>query len=237
MARYGMVIDLNRCVGCQSCAVACKVENNVRFSTPEEASHGREIQWMQVLPVAEGEFPNVVETFIPVLCNHCENPSCVPVCPTGATYQSEATGIIGQVYTRCIGCRFCAVACPYMARYFNWSKPHWPEEMKARLNPDVSARTKSVIEKCTFCSHRLPRAREQALSEGRKLRDGDYVTACMEACPTRAIVFGDLDDSNSRVAVLSRGHRAKRLREELGNEPKVFYLDQQGGWDVDNNDG
>jgi molybdopterin-containing oxidoreductase family iron-sulfur binding subunit len=232
-----MVIDLNRCVGCQTCVVACKVENNVRFSSPEETARGREINWMQVLPVSKGEFPEVLETFIPVLCNHCDKPACVPVCPTGATYKSESTGLIGQIYTRCIGCRFCAVACPYTARYFNWDKPNWPEEMRERLNPDASVRTKSVIEKCTFCAHRLQKAREQAVFEDRELRDGDYATACQEACPTKAIVFGDLDDPDSRVAGLTRSHRASRLREELGTEPKVFYLDQNGGWDVNYNDG
>jgi Fe-S-cluster-containing dehydrogenase component len=233
MARYGMVIDLDRCTGCQACVVACKVENNVRLCTPEDAEKGREIAWIQVLPKYEGEFPNIQARFMPVLCMHCDKPPCVPVCPTGATYQSKPTGIVGQIYTRCIGCRFCAVACPYTVRYFNWSTPHWPKEMEERLNPDVCVRMRNTMEKCTFCDHRLQKARDQAAFEHRKLKESDYVTACQEACPTKAITFGDLDDPNSRVTALSRSRRAMRLEEELGTEPKVFYL-VQGAWDVTN---
>jgi len=231
MPRYGMVIDLDRCSGCQACVVACKVENNVPFCSPKESSQGQEIAWIQVLPSHEGEFPNVRARYMPVLCMHCEKPPCVPVCPTGATYRSEATGLVGQVYTRCIGCRFCAVACPYTVRYFNWYTPHWPKEMDERLSPDVSVRMRNTMEKCSFCHHRLLKARDQAAFDGRKLKDGDYVTACQEACPTKAISFGDLDDSQSRVASLSRSHRAFRLREDLGTEPKVYYLNE-GDWDV-----
>lgn len=224
MARYGMAIDLDRCTGCQACVVACKVENNVPFSSPAEAERGREVAWIQVLATFEGEFPHVRARFMPVLCMHCDVPPCVPVCPTGATYKSEPTGIIAQIYPQCIGCRYCAVACPYSIKFFNWYEPEWPPEMRTGLSPDVSVRTKGVIEKCTFCSHRLHKAREAARVENREMRDGDYVTACQEVCPTRAITFGDLDDPESRVARLVKSGRAFRLREELGTEPKVYYL-------------
>lgn len=231
MPRYGMVIDLDRCTGCQACAVACKVENNVPFTGPEGTENSLEINWMQVLATSEGEFPNVRTRFMPVLCMHCDKPPCVSVCPTGATYKSDRSGIVAQVYSRCIGCRYCAVACPYTVKFFNWSDPQWPEEMAERLTPDVSIRTKGVIEKCTFCSHRLPRAREKAAAEGREMKEGDYRTACSEICPMRAITFGDLDDPRSRVAQLVDSPRAFRLQEDLGTEPKVYYL-REGEWDV-----
>jgi molybdopterin-containing oxidoreductase family iron-sulfur binding subunit len=226
-----MVIDLDRCTGCQACAVACKVENNVPFASPEDSERSLGISWMQILPTSEGEFPDVRKRFMPVLCMHCDKPPCVPVCPTGATYKSEETGIVAQIYSRCIGCRYCAVACPFTVKFFNWSDPEWPEEMSARLSPDVSVRAKGVVEKCTFCSHRLPKAREKARAEKRKMRDGDYVTACTEVCPMRAITFGDLDDPDSRVAELKKSPRAFRLQEDIGTEPKVFYL-REGEWDV-----
>lgn len=231
MARYGMAIDLDRCTGCQACVVACKVENNVPFSSPEEAEKGREIAWIQVLTTYEGEFPDVHARFTPVLCMHCDKPPCVPVCPTGATYKSAPTGIVAQIYPRCIGCRYCAVACPYTIKFFNWSAPVWPSEMQAGLNADVSVRPKGVIEKCTFCSHRLQKVREAAAVEKRELRDGDYRTACQDACPARAITFGDFDDPRSRVASLARSPRAYRMQEELGTEPKVYYL-REGEWNA-----
>lgn len=231
MTRYGMTIDLDRCTGCQACVVACKVENNVPFSSAEEAEQGREIAWIQVVTTYEGEFPETRARFLPVLCMHCDKPPCVPVCPTGATYKSEPTGIVAQIYPRCIGCRYCAVACPYTIKFFNWFAPQWPDEMKAGLNPDVSLRQKGVIEKCTFCSHRLPKARETAAAEKRSLRDGDYRTACQEVCPAKAITFGDLDDPKSRVAALARSPRAYRFQEDLGTEPKVYYL-REGEWNA-----
>jgi molybdopterin-containing oxidoreductase family iron-sulfur binding subunit len=162
---------------------------------------------------------------------HCDVPPCVPVCPTGATYKSEPTGIVGQIYPRCIGCRFCTVACPYMVKYFNWYTPAWPEEMTSRLPPDVSVREKGLVEKCTFCSHRYEKARDRAKAENRPLGEGDYTTACQDACPTQAIVFGDLDDPRSRVSGMSRSTRAYRYQEELGTQPKVYYL-SEGEWDV-----
>ncbi len=231
MPRYGMSIDLDRCTGCQACVVACKVENNVPFSSPGEAAKGREVAWIQIVTTYEGEYPDVRARFMPVLCMHCDNPPCVPVCPTGATYKSGETGIVAQVYPRCIGCRYCAVACPFTIKFFNWFAPDWPADSNVHLNPDVSVRPKGVIEKCTFCSHRLQKARDAAAAEARPLRDGDYRTACQDACPTKAITFGDLDDPNSRVAALAKSPRAFRLQEELGTQPKVHYL-REGEWNV-----
>ena len=223
-----MVIDLDKCTACQACVVACKAENNIPFSSPQEADKSRIISWMTILPMTEGEYPNLRVRFVPRPCMHCEHPPCVKVCPVGATYKNNE-GLIAQVYTQCIGCRYCTNNCPYTVKYFNWFKPEWPKEMEKYLNPDVSIRTKGVVEKCTFCHHRLQKAKEKARAENRPLAQGDYVPACVQTCPTEAMSFGDLDDPKSTVAQLTRSPRVFRLLEELGTEPKVYYL-AEGEW-------
>lgn len=228
MARWGMVIDLDRCTACQACVVACRQENNVPFTEPEESRLDHGIFWMQVLGIVEGEYPDVHATFIPRPCMHCAHPACIKVCPVGATYQNEE-GLVAQIYARCIGCRYCTVACPYTVRSFNWRAPSVPKPLDQVRNADVYARPKGVVEKCTFCIQRIRAAKERARREDRPLRDGDVVTACQEACPAKAIRFGDLHDPESAVYRLSRSKRAFRLLEDLGTEPKVFYL-KEGEW-------
>ena len=223
MTRWGMVIDLDRCTGCGACEVACKSENNIATVTPDQADMGRAFAWMRVMTEVSGEFPNTSMHFMPRPCMMCDNPPCVQVCPVGATY-INAEGIVGQIYPRCIGCRYCANACPYTVKYFNWFVPKWPASERAHLNPDVSVRPKGVIEKCTFCHHRLQKAREKARVENRELREDDYQPACAEVCPTGAIVFGDLDNPRHRVQSLKSDARAMRVMENLGTEPKVYYL-------------
>ncbi len=225
---WGMVIDLDRCTGCQACVVACRQENNVPFAEPGESRKGRSIFWMQMISVVEGEYPDVSATFIPRPCMHCAHPACIKVCPVGATYQTEE-GLVAQIYARCIGCRYCTVACPFTVRSFNWRTPEIPEPLDRVRNPDVSLRYKGVVEKCTFCVQRIRAAKETARAEDRSLRDGDVVTACQEACPARAIQFGDLHDPESAVFRMSRSKRAFRLLEDLGTEPKVYYL-KEGEW-------
>lgn len=228
MVRWGMVIDLDKCTACQACTVACRQENNVPFAGPEQARLGRGIFWNEVIPIVEEEFPPLKAKFIPRPCMHCDKPPCIKVCPVGATYKNPE-GIVGQIFARCIGCRYCTVACPYTARYFNWAKPSWPEGMEKYLNPDVSIRPKGVVEKCIFCVQRIKKARDRAKDEGRELRDGDVVTACVQTCPAGARYFGDLDDPNSQVSRLARSRRAFRLQEHLGTHPKVIYL-MEGEW-------
>lgn len=224
--QWGMVIDLDLCIGCQACTLACKQENNISFVSQKQAKMGRTIQWNQFISTSEGDFPHSKLRFYPRLCNHCAEPPCVKVCPVGATYKSPE-GLTAQIYTRCIGCRFCTVACPYTARYFNWYKPEWPEEMRRSLNPEVYIRTKGVVEKCTFCSQRIRAAKDRAKDEGRELGDGDVIPACVETCPTKARVFGNLADPESTVSKLSRSPRAYKLLEHLGTEPKVIYLTER----------
>jgi molybdopterin-containing oxidoreductase family iron-sulfur binding subunit len=223
-----MVIDLDRCTGCGACVAACRMENNVPNAGPEQAAMGRAIFWMEIIPTYEGEYPDIKARFLPRPCFHCDNPPCTKVCPVGATYKNQE-GLVAQIYARCIGCRYCVNACPYNAKYFNWYKPGWPHEMKLALSPNVSIRPKGVVEKCSFCHHRLIRAREKAKIEGREMTGDDYIPACVQSCPAEAMYFGDLDDPNSIVYKLSRISRSFRLLEDLGTEPKVYYL-LEGEW-------
>lgn len=225
MALWGMVIDLDRCTGCQACVMACKAENNVPAVGADEAKRGRVISWMQVLTETDEEHHANKTRFIPRPCLQCDDPPCTKVCPVYATYRNPE-GIVAQIYARCIGCRFCMAACPYNAKYFNWYS--YQKEAPGQ-NPDVSLREKGVVEKCTFCHHRLQKARERALAEKREFDPLEYVPACAEACPAKAIVFGDLADPASEVAHLARSPRAFKLQEELGTKPKVIYLTEGEG--------
>jgi len=228
MARWGMIIDLAKCTGCQACTVACQTENNVPCVEPEQAFLGRVMTWLSVLPEIKGDYPRLTMRLLPLPCVHCDSPPCIRVCPVGATGITPE-GIVRQIYPRCIGCRYCTNACPYTRRMFNWYRPEFPGELGNALNPDVSVRPKGVVEKCTLCHHRLMLAREKALAEDRPLAEGDYVPACVETCPADAMYFGDLDDPDSQVALLARSPRAFRYLEELGTEPKVMYL-SEGEW-------
>lgn len=222
-----MVIDLDKCTACQACVIACQVENNIPPPDPKEAANFRSIHWIRLVEHLEGEYPHIKSSLIPVLCMHCENPPCIKVCPVGATNKSSE-GLVDQIYERCIGCRYCTTACPYTVKFMNWYRPKWPKEMMRSLNPDVTVRPKGVVEKCIFCAHRIQKAREQARAEKREMTPEDYIPACVETCPSNAMAFGNLDDKNSMVFKLSRSPRVFRLMEDLGTNPKVFYL-REGG--------
>ncbi len=223
MPKWGMVIDLDKCTGCGDCVAACKIENNVAVVSPEEANSSRAMFWMDMTTAYEGDYPDMSAKRVPRLCFHCDNPPCTRVCPVHATYINDE-GLVAQIYNRCIGCRYCMAACPFTAKSFNWYEPEWNEAQDATHNPDVSLRMKGVVEKCSFCAHRLIKAREQAALEDREVRDGEYVPACAESCPADAITFGDLDDKSSKVYERSHSTRALRVMEDLGTEPKVYYL-------------
>ncbi len=239
MTRWSMVIDLDKCVACQGCSIACRFENNTPVAKPDEALRGRTIRWNDVYPTPvnpieeTGDYPYVETRYMTRPCMHCENPPCIKVCPVQATYIDDE-GLVRQNYERCIGCRFCTVACPYGVRYFNWSAPEWPEGFENHISPDrvegdgslegPAPRVSGIVEKCTFCVHRLQKAREQAAAEGRDIQPGEYVPACVQTCTGRARFFGDLDDPNSTVSKLATSTRAFRLQEDVGTHPKVIYL-------------
>jgi molybdopterin-containing oxidoreductase family iron-sulfur binding subunit len=221
-----MVVDLDRCTGCAACVAACKVENNIPEVSPEEARIGRVMNWIRVARREEDEGDRATVSVYPALCYHCENAPCTRVCPVHATYKG-IDGIVGQIYPRCIGCRYCMAACPYTVKVFNWSEPKWQEALRQHTNPDVSLRYKGVVEKCTFCSHRLQEARDNAACEERDVREEEYQPACVEICPAKAIIFGDLEDDDSAVALAARSPRGHRLLEELGTGPAIYYLDER----------
>jgi Fe-S-cluster-containing dehydrogenase component len=228
MPRWGMVIDLDKCTGCQACTIACQAENNFPFAGPEQAAMGRAMHWHEVMADVKDEHGHLYARFIPRPCMHCENPPCVTVCPVGATYVDDE-GLVCMDYDICIGCRYCTTACPYGIRYFNWYAPEFPEPYDQHLTPGVPKRPVGVVEKCTFCVHRLERAKREAMAKGRGLTDSELVLlpACNQACPASARYFGDLDDPESTVSRLARNPRAFKLLEDLGTEPKVIYLAEE----------
>lgn len=221
--RWGMVVDADLCTGCQACVVACQAENNVALNEEQRVNEKRAKAWIRIERYWEGEYPNAKARFLPVMCQHCATAPCEPVCPAWATYHNEE-GLNVQVYNRCIGTRFCANGCPYSVRHFNFWNPEWPGELENQLNPDVTVRTKGIIEKCTFCVQRINRARVDANRQGREVADGDVSPACVQACPTHALVFGDLNDPFSHAADRAEDERSYILLEERGTEPGVVYL-------------
>jgi molybdopterin-containing oxidoreductase family iron-sulfur binding subunit len=238
-----MVIDLDRCTGCEACVTACQAENNIKLNPEDHYVQQRAILWMRVERYWEGEYPNVKAVFAPILCQHCANAPCEPVCPVFAPYHNPE-GLNTQIYNRCIGTRLCAVNCPYHIRFFNFWPPNpapgfenapdlWPQNMpdslRNQLNPDVTVRSQGIMEKCTYCIQRINRAERQATSQNRPLRDGEVQPACAQTCPSDALVFGDLKDPNSRVSRLyadaqRNPQRAFKLLDHLGTDPAVLYM-------------
>lgn len=222
--KWTMVIDLDKCTGCNACVVACHAENNVPIVSEEEVVRGRGQHWIRIERSWEGEYPNIQATFTPVMCQQCGNAPCETVCPVYATYHSEHENLNIQVYNRCVGTRYCANNCPYKVRFFNFFDPVFDEPLTQQLNPDVTVRSAGVMEKCTFCVQRIRRVEEQALVGNRAVRDGEVAPACVQSCPSSALVFGDLRDPASQVSKLVGDQRQFKLLDQLGTEPSVYYL-------------
>lgn len=220
--RWSMVVDLDRCIGCSACAAACYAENNLGVVGADRIIEGREMAWMSV---ERYHHPDRMEDlmFLPMLCQHCDNAPCESVCPVFAPHHSKE-GINNQVYNRCIGTRFCSQNCPYKVRRFNWFDWKWPSPLSLQLNPDVTVRSKGVMEKCSFCIHRIKAAHTVAKNEKRDILDGEVTPACVQTCPTGALVFGNLADKNSRVRKLVEDPRAYQVMGYLNTKPAVIYL-------------
>ena len=273
--KWGMVIDIDKCIGCQACVVACQAENNIPINNEDSFHQRRAMEWIRIerywdvpadyrgAPGVEAKpeetpFQDVKARFIPILCQHCENAPCEPVCPVYATYHNDQ-GMNVQVYNRCVGTRYCANNCPYQVRYFNFWEPVWPARLRHQLNPDVTVRSRGIMEKCTFCVQKLrgaERTVEGPLTEGEreqrkgalddeKLEQGNFMPACVQACPTNTLIFGDLEDDKSQVRQYVEidkttgkkkltdpvheednliPNRAYQLLAQMGTEPNVIYL-------------
>ena len=219
--RWGMAIDLNSCIGCNACTIACQAENNIPVVGADQVLHGREMHWLRVDQYWEGTRVR----HQPVACQHCDHAPCELVCPVGATVH-DSEGLNLQVYNRCIGTRFCSNNCPYKVRRFNFLQYSdlKTESLEAQRNPEVTVRNRGVMEKCTYCIQRIEKAHITADREGRRIQDGEVVTACQEVCPTRAIVFGDTSDPDSTVSRAKKSERNYALLEDLNTRPQTTYL-------------
>ncbi len=250
--RWGMSIDLDKCTGCGNCAIACDQENNMPIFE-DDSDVAKRVAFLDIMRVTndrDAKYPNVKTAFVPKMCQQCEGndpknpePPCVSVCLATATDVGD-DGVVSQVWSRCVGCRYCQVACPYEARVFNWWKPKYEGSFKKSLNPDISIASRGTVVKCTFCSHIWKQERDKLVQKGNlDINAVTYTPACVASCPNGAIIFGDLNDKNSEVTKLSKSNRAVRIAHAIDDRspaeqiklkkmkhfanPKVYYLTSQ----------
>ncbi len=224
VAKWGMSIDLASCTGCSACVVACYAENNVPVVGKTICGEGREMSWIHIERFLDGPPEQPVVGFVPVMCQHCGNAPCEPVCPVYATHHSE-DGLNSMVYNRCVGTRYCSNNCSYKVRRFNWFKYSYPEPLNWQLNPDVTVREVGVMEKCSFCIQRIREVQSNAKDQGRPVRDGEIEPACASSCPTKAITFGNLRDATSQVSIDHQDERSYKILDvELNTQPAIAYL-------------
>ncbi len=224
--RWGMAIDIDACTGCNACVAACYAENNIPVMGSDRMRLGRTMSWLRIERFVEPPTDGVAGAdtrFLPMLCQHCDHAPCETVCPTYATYHTDE-GLNAQVYNRCVGTRYCSNNCPYKVRRFNWFAPESPDPMHLQLNPDVTVRTRGVMEKCTFCVQRIAAGRERARDDDRPMQDGDVTPACAQSCPAQAIVFGDLNDPDSRVSQRAADARGYHALSDTNTRPAITYL-------------
>ena len=228
--RWAMNVDLNKCTGCGACVTACYAENNIPFVGKAQVAKRRDMSWIRIERYFDKDENGRMDTrFLPMMCQQCGNAPCEPVCPVFATYHNPE-GLNGMIYNRCVGTRYCANNCTYKVRKFNWYTYKFPEPLNWQLNPDVTVRTKGIMEKCTFCVQRIKYGTDIAKDGDGIVKDGDILTACQQACPTDAIVFGDLKDTTSQVAKLSHDDRGYKVFEVINTKPGITYL-KKVKWD------
>jgi molybdopterin-containing oxidoreductase family iron-sulfur binding subunit len=229
--KWAMAIDMNKCVGCQACVASCNVENNVPVVGKDQAGRGREMQWIRIDRYYSGTAEEPISSHQPMLCQHCDNAPCENVCPVAATNHSP-DGLNQMVYNRCVGTKYCSNNCPYKVRrfnFFNWHEyfadGYYSEEpVNLMFNPEVTVRSRGVMEKCTFCVQRIMEARQHAVEQGRPLKGSDVRTACQEACPATAIVFGDMNDPESEISRYRAHNLGYHVLEEVNARPNITYL-------------